>query len=259
MRPASDVRRVFELRRAGHTQTEIAGLTGVSQRTVSRWLANGYEKTISSPMRLTRVSSQLCPEACAHRELACPADYAYLLGQYLGDGTIVRARRGVYRLFISCCAEYPGIIEETRQAIAAVLPSNAVGSRHKPGCIELSCYSKHWPCLFPQHGPGRKHTRRIELEPWQAAVALDDHPDRFLRGLIHSDGCRAINRVRGPNGTRYAYVRYMFSNRSDDIRGLFAEACDRLGIEWRPMNRVTIAVSRRDSVARLETFVGPKH
>ena len=27
--------------------------------------------------------------------------------------------------------------------------------------------SKHWPCLFPQHGPGRKHTRKIELEQWQ--------------------------------------------------------------------------------------------
>ena len=26
---------------------------------------------------------------------------------------------------------------------------------------------KHWPCLFPQHGPGRKHERKIRLEAWQ--------------------------------------------------------------------------------------------
>jgi hypothetical protein len=35
------------------------------------------------------------------------------------------------------------------------------------GCTEVSAYSKHWPCLFPQHGPGRKHERKIELTVWQ--------------------------------------------------------------------------------------------
>jgi hypothetical protein len=31
-----------------------------------------------------------------------------------------------------------------------------------------------------------------------------------------------------------------------------------LGIEWRVMNRWTISVARRASVARLDEFVGPK-
>lgn len=142
--------------------------------------------------------------------------------------------------------------------MAAVLPSNGIGSRARASVIEVSCYSKHLPCLFPQHGPGYKHDRAITLEPWQENVALEEYPDRFIRGLIHSDGCRSINRVQSPAGRTYQYVRYTFSNRSEDIRGLFTAACDRLGVEWRPMNHCTISVARRASVERLDSIVGPK-
>ena len=55
-----------------------------------------------------------------------------------------------------------------------------------------------------------------------------------------------------------AYPRYQFSNRSEDILGIFCEACDTLGVERRRMNAVTISVAKRDSVARLDEFVGPK-
>jgi hypothetical protein len=45
------------------------------------------------------------------------------------------------------------------------------------GCTEVTSFSKHWPCLFPQHGPGKKHERRIELTPWQQElVDLDPRP-----------------------------------------------------------------------------------
>ena len=82
-------------------------------------------------------------------------------------------------------------------------------------------------------------------------------PDLLLRGLVHSDGCRFINTVRHGEKT-YSYPRYCFSNRSDDIRRIFCDACDQLGIEWRVMNRWNISVARREAVARLDEFVGPK-
>jgi len=41
--------------------------------------------------------------------------------------------------------------------------------------------SNAWPCLFPQHGPGRKHERKIELAPWQEAI-VDREPEQFIRG-----------------------------------------------------------------------------
>jgi hypothetical protein len=59
----------------------------------------------------------------------------------------------------------------------------------------VKSYSKHWPCLFPQHGPGRKHHRKIELEQWQFAIARK-YPGELARGLFHSDGWRGVNRVR---------------------------------------------------------------
>jgi hypothetical protein len=60
-------------------------------------------------------------------------------------------------------------------------------------------------------------------------------------------------------GSRYPpYPRYHFSNRSADIRGIFGEACDAIGIEWRHNNATNISVARRGSVAILDEFVGPK-
>jgi hypothetical protein len=97
-----------------------------------------------------------------------------------------------------------------------------------------------------------KHTRSIVLADWQQEM-VDRFPAPFLRGLIHSDGCRVLNWVNGK-----PYPRYHFTNESSDIRALFGRACDRLGIEWRQNNRKNLSVARRESVARLDEFVGPK-
>jgi hypothetical protein len=105
-----------------------------------------------------------------------------------------------------------------------------------------------------------KHRRPILLEPWQQEIATA-HPDRLLRGLIHSDGWRGQNKVvrHLPSGTRrYSYPRYQFSNRSDDIRAIFSRGCEDFGIEWKRMNRYTISVARRDDVAKLDLVIGPK-
>ena len=72
-------------------------------------------------------------------------------------------------------------------------------------------YSKHWPCLFPQHGPGKKHDAAIALEPWQQAL-VDQATEEFVLGLIHSDGCRVVANDRGVMS-----IRYHFSNMSEDI------------------------------------------
>jgi hypothetical protein len=184
--------------------------------------------------------------------LPVPA-YTYLLGLYLGDGCLTPCPRNVYKLRIACAGRYPELIRHCELAIAQVLP-NKVGRIQKTNehCVEVYSFSKHWPCLFPQHGPGRKHERKIELTPWQQEL-VDRDPRPLLRGLLHSDGCRVLNWV---NGT--PYPRYHFSNVSADIRGIFRRACDQLGIEWRPNNPGSLSVARRGSVALLDGFVGPK-
>ena len=245
MRSEEEVALVLELVRARWNDCEIARETGIPRGTVRGWRIG----------RTPNFSRQLgnCALCSGNAEaLPLPA-YPYLLGLYLGDGCITACPRNVYKLRIACAERYPELIRLCELAMAEVLP-NKVGRIRKTneGCWEVYSFSKHWPCLFPQHGPGRKHERKIELTPWQQEL-VDLDPRPLVRGLLHSDGCRVLNWV---NGT--PYPRYHFSNVSADIRGIFGRACDRLGIEWRPNNRFSLSVARRGSVALLDQFVGPK-
>lgn len=79
----------------------------------------------------------------------------------------------------------------------------------------------------------------------------------FVRGLIHSDGTRIVATERKGSYVRRA-PRYAFSNKSEDIKRLFSESRDALGVRWaRPSNR-QIAIYRKESAALLDEFVGPK-
>ncbi len=132
-------------------------------------------------------------------------------------------------------------------------PRNGVGQlQPQGGCVNVYTCWKHWPCLFPQHAPGPKHLRPIALERWQQDL-VERYPRRLLRGLINSDGCRDLNRVKGKS-----YPRYQFTNNSDDIREIFCDACDRLGIHWTRPYWKTVVVSRRRDVEELDRFIGPK-
>jgi hypothetical protein len=177
-------------------------------------------------------AQQLDPRA--HRSQPTPIaqpQYAYLLGIYLGDGWLCRMPR-TWRLFVFQDAAHPGVIEEIATALPAVVPGIRVHVRRRgqTNCVAISAYSRSWPALFPQHGPGRKHERRIALEPWQQEIVADD-PRPLVRGLIHSDGCRFVAN-QTCRGRAYSYVRYMFSNRSGDILAIHCDALDRLGIGW---------------------------
>ncbi|MFP4074613.1 MAG: transcriptional regulator, partial [Actinomycetota bacterium] len=186
--------------------------------------------------------------------------YAYLLGVYLGDGCLSPHPRGVYRLRIACDLKYPDIIDEIATHIVVVRGVDEVGFTAKEGCVEVSAYWKHWICVFPQHAPGRKHQRVIELVAWQQEI-ISTHPKALIRGLIHSDGNRHINEVprKVSSGIkRYRYIRYMFTNASTDILGIFTDALDLLGVHWTQTTPRDISVARREDVAFLDTFVGPK-
>ena len=116
------------------------------------------------------------------------ASYAYLLGLYLGDGCVAPHGRTA-RLVITLDGRYPYIVREAQRAVAATCPDLRVSVLpvRGSGAVVVQSYALRW--LDPQWGAGRKHERPIALAPWQrATVATDPRP--FLRGLIHSDGCR---------------------------------------------------------------------
>jgi hypothetical protein len=255
MRPPEEVRNVVALAASGKSTLTISRETGIPRATVRDWLAGRLPKG--------RAADEVACAQCGapqHRFDELSRDYAYLLGLYLGDGCISAHPRRVYRLRLFFDLRYPEIIDAGEAAIRSVLPTNRINRLTRSGGyenssprsnVELSVYSKALPCLFPQHGPGRKHERRIALEDWQRRL-IAKHPEHLLRGLIHSDGCRFVN-----TGRNWRHPRYCFSNRSDDIRRIFCDACDLLDVHWTVAPR-TVYVSRVRDVALLDEFIGPK-
>ena len=227
---------------------QIARAIAVPRSTVQEWLHRA-----DTPDAQAAPRCWVCSTA-AEIDGRRAARYCYLLGLYLGDGCLSMAPRDVWKLRIVLDLKYPLIIDECAMTLQAVSKGRPAGMQRllRRGYAEVSGYWKHWPCVFPQHGPGRKHERPIELHGWQQELVAR-HPGRLLRGLVHSDGCRFLNRVKGKG-----YPRYMFTNVSDDIRRIFCQACDDYGVAWRQSNWRTISVARALDVARLDLAVGPK-
>jgi hypothetical protein len=48
-------------------------------------------------------------------------------------------------------------------------------------------------------------------------------------------------------------------NKSEDILQLCGQTLDQLDVAWRYSRQNAISVARRDAVARLDEFVGPKY
>lgn len=240
---------VKKLMREGLGDRKIAALTGIPHPTVRRW-----RHREQPPGRRSHHFNWRVPDAYA---------YSYLLGCYLGDGTVARPSRNGWELRLSCDQRYGDIIDEIRAAATLTLPDARPTTFVSPTSRAALVRISH-PAIaqaFPQHGPGRKHLRRIVLEDWQTEVSHRE-PEALVRGLIHSDGCRVENRVRTnlPSGRQaeYHYTRYFFSNLSDDIRQIFIDHCKLLGIRVTQSNARNLSVSHRDSVAILEQVVGPK-
>ncbi len=244
----------------GRSLNSVSKQTGISRSAIREW-----------QIRIEPVPRMLGQAAPCPRCLPVPgvpadtAAYAYLLGLYLGDGCISPHRHGGYYLRITCADAWPGLIDLCRNAITAVRPEDSVCVLQREGCVAVTSYDRHWPCLFPQHGPGKKHKRMIMLEAWQQAV-VTDYPWEFIRGLIHSDGCRITNwteKVVGGERKRYEYPRYFFSNKSDDIRKLFSDTLTTVGVEWTTLARgsdpFNVSIARKASVALMDAHIGPKH
>ncbi|MEU0093412.1 transposase [Kribbella sp. NPDC006257] len=165
---------------AGESLNSVSRRLGVSRATLRDWRdrSGGAVRTND------------CPR-CSEGKLPA-APFAHLLGLYLGDGCLSALKKGVYSLRIACDDKYPRLIDEAEAAVTAVHPSRPVHRVQAVGYTSVLSYWKHWPCLFPQHGPGPKHLRRIELDDWQQEI-VRVHPMEFLRGLFDSDRCRVVN------------------------------------------------------------------
>jgi hypothetical protein len=88
----------------------------------------------------------------------------------------------------------------------------------------------------------------------------------LLRSLPITSICSAAMKAVVPRNRRGGprHPRYAFANVSTDVTGIFCSACDCLGLRWTsafPKSEpaaVSIYVSRKADVARLDEMVGPK-
>jgi hypothetical protein len=260
MRTIKEYERILYLWERGNNQLEVARLTGSPRGTIRdcikrfrtvRGLIEYQQLSLNNHRRPETLEFLINSKPCNKPNIS--QAYAYLLGMYLGDGYINKEPR-TYKIRISLDSRYPNIIESCARTIETILPSNKVYKVKKPyNCVEVCCYNNFWSEFFPQHGPGRKHTRRIVLESWQERIA-EQFPLEFFRGLFHSDGCRSSNIVNGQD-----YPRYGFTNYSLDIKQLFSKTCDLLGVHWTlASNGKNVHIARRADVAFLDQHIGPK-
>jgi hypothetical protein len=239
------IQAALDLAASGYSNKRIARTLGVSRDSVRRWRSGDI------PGRAPRSARSLAPAL----DRLDPSAYAHLLGLYLGDGCISKLTR-TFSLRITLDARYPGIVAGAASSMQTIRGDGVVSFVPAPGCIVVGSYWKAWPLVLPQHGPGRKHGRVIELADWQRRLT-HVAPEAFVRGLIESDGCRYVANQRVGRKV-YSYARYAFSNRSEDIKRIFCEHLDLLGIHWTRPHAMAIAIDRRADVAALDRFVGPK-
>ena len=259
-RPAAEYDAALKLITQGINDCEISRRLGIPRSTVRGWRRPTY-------VPLGHLLPQRRGVASGQHAFDCPrcdgssldeASYAHLLGLYLGDGHIVlMPNRRSFRLSIVLDQRYPEIIDECYGSMLKMRPPRHMRANfgHQLGCVTVFAYWKHWPCIFPQHGPGMKHRRSVALQLWQQSIA-DAHPKQLLRGLIQSDGWRGTN-FANARGKRYEYPRYQFTNESTDIHQMFRRACSNLNIEWTSAPRQTY-VSKRAHVAYMDSFIGLK-
>ncbi len=253
MHPPHVKQQALDLIAAGLNDGQVSRRLGIPRRTIADW---------RRPTYVSRRQFELgtCPRCW---EPAKPMrftddDYAELLAMYLGDGCISEHAR-TCRLRIALDTKYPTIIADTKRLLERCFPQNPVSTQsvHAGSMVFVSVYSQHLPCLFPQHGAGVKHQRRIHLEPWQRRI-VRRAPWPFIRGCIRTDGSCFINRT-GP----YKYLSYEFSNMSEDIVQLFRRTCELVGVTTRATNGNVkgcwkVRINHRASVVLMLGHVGKK-
>ena len=158
-------------------------------------LAGGVRptRTARRPPARAAVTQQHCqsPEPITPIFLGCSSATATLFRRATGPRQCGGCRCGALMTGRDSCM--------SARAMRAIRPDNGVSLTQRQGCTEICSYSRHWPCLFPQHGPGKKHpldrARRVAAGHSGAA------PRDLARGLFHSDAYCGINRVRRTWGT----------------------------------------------------------
>jgi len=158
----------MRLAAGGMCATEIARRLNIPRSTVRDWLAGRQPRLARTGRQpwLTDSGGVVCSK-CNHEHnlWKLDADYAYLLGLYLGDGFISAHRRGVYRLRIVLDEKYPGIIASAAATIGRVRGGKALVQARPTKCVEVPLTGARGPACFRNTGREESTCGRSSLLP----------------------------------------------------------------------------------------------
>jgi hypothetical protein len=123
MRPLAEVNLALRLVRWGMNDCETGRLTGIPRGTIRDWRHHDGRPSATSGAR--PIDCPICDDFATldrHR-------YAYLLGLYLGDGSLAQHPRMVFKLRIVLDAKYPGVINECKDSIRGVVAGRLAKGR----------------------------------------------------------------------------------------------------------------------------------
>jgi hypothetical protein len=125
-------RQAIQLHAEGVPFSDIYRRLGLSRNTVACWLYGQKRSTAD-------IGGERCP-FCDRPPCMIdkPLAYAYLLGQYLGDGHLLTTQR-VRLLPVTCDLRYPGLIHEVSTAMEAC-GAKTVGYQERTGCISVRAH-----------------------------------------------------------------------------------------------------------------------
>ena len=243
-RSLEDVRAVFALKARGMTDREVSQGTGVPVNTIRLWRNRQVPWCArAGVLHEGRPRDDTPPDLASLPREA----YAYLLGMYLGDGWLSR-NGSSWMLRIALDEAYQGIVAECERALREVSQDGPLFARREgPTAWSSAQRGIHGRSCSPSTVRGGSTTAGLNLPTGSRRSSRRPH-SASCEASSTSDGWRGLNRVYA-KGKRYEYPRYQFSNRSDDIRKLFTDVCDRLDVEWRQWTRYHVSVARRKSVA----------
>lgn len=93
---------------------------------------------------------------------------------------------------------------------------------------------------------------RGDFNPRQHQVLYENYA--YILGLYLGDGHITDEHKQH----KLTYPRYFFTNMSVDIRQMFYETAEKLNLQWRQTNAISVAISRREDVAWLDEHIGAK-
>lgn len=257
---------VMKLSRDGMRICDIVKSTGLSRSCVNNWIRRtnvkyaieelaGFKYKMPldiDPIKALGIITRNNSHEIIYKQ------YSFLLGLYLGDGCLYQLPRTV-QLSIALDSKYAKMNSQIAKCFEEFFGKSPCihdlsikrNQKTLSNSISIKYSNVNLPIIFPQHGRGRKHLRKIELAEWQKNIIV---AEEIIKGLIYSDGCYSYR------SKRKSY-HYEFANKSIDIIEIFVKYLSELNIHYSILDKKNIyrvKIDRVEDVSRLFSIIGSK-